>query len=198
MDNQEIRHPEGTNRGSVGGAPGARRDMSLRGRRRVAALGRDRDRRRGFAARLDASRIRTAGNWSELPSPPSSTGDEFPPQPRLEPFEPQLPAAESYAADVRTNRRAQLHRLWRSEDGDIRAYPDRKSHPARGQAIAVQKAMIPRSRSSQPLVSGEANSGRVFGGGEDNSGRILRGESSMRGCPSKRGLFSCMFSQRRF
>jgi hypothetical protein len=160
MDNQEIRHPDGRIEHPL--VKLEAKDIGLAGI--VATL-------IGiaivfvcvdFAARA-LFKIEQARETKEFGVPAGrSAGEELPRQPRLEPFEPQMPAAGSFAADAR-ELEDQLHRYGQTEDAEFARIPIE---------IAIQRTakqlrgkMEPGSGSDkrrQALVSGDANSGRVF------------------------------------
>ncbi|HEY2415168.1 MAG TPA: hypothetical protein VGI40_23190 [Pirellulaceae bacterium] len=160
MDNQEIRHPDGRIEHPLVKLEG--KDVNLAGV--VATLigvaivfvAVD------FAAR-SLFKIQQRRETERVVMPAGqSVGESLPPQPRLEPFEPQLPAGESFAADAR-NLETQLHHYGPAKDAEFARVPI---------AIAIQHtAKQLRSKSARdskdtkrqrPFVSGEANSGRVF------------------------------------
>jgi hypothetical protein len=91
-----------------------------------------------------------------------SAVEELPRPPRLEPFEPQLPARESFAADTR-ELEAQLHRYGAAEAKEFARVPIEVAiqHTAK-QLQSTNTRDSKGMKRQRPLVSGEANSGRVF------------------------------------
>jgi hypothetical protein len=91
-----------------------------------------------------------------------SAGEELPRQPRLEGFQPQLPAAGSFAADAR-ELEAQLHRYNAAEEADFARVPiDVAIQRTAKQLQAISAKESKGSGRQRTIVSGEANSGRVF------------------------------------
>ena len=105
-----------------------------------------------------------------------SAGEELPRQPRLEPFEPQLPARESFAADAR-ELEAQLHRYGQTEDAEFARVPieiaiQRTAKQLQWKKCSEFQGLRERRRA---IVSGEANSGRVFREGDAMKNRSVSG-----------------------
>jgi hypothetical protein len=91
-----------------------------------------------------------------------SAGEELPRQPRLEPFEPKLPAAESFAAEAR-DLEGQLHSYGAAEDSEFARVPIEVAIQRTATQLQSNKSGSSDSnRRERPLVSGDANSGRVF------------------------------------
>jgi hypothetical protein len=88
--------------------------------------------------------------------------EKLPDQPRLESFEPQYPASESFATNMR-NLEDQLHQFGPSQDDGFARVPIEVAieHMAK-QLQAKKKDNLEVRTSQQPIVSGDANSGRVF------------------------------------
>ncbi len=98
-----------------------------------------------------------------------STADELavksPIQPRLEPFEPQFPTADSFAVEFQAME-ARLQSYGPTDDADFVHVP-------------IEKAIehVARQMQNQPMVVRDAKSRGLINAGDANSGRVLRGGS---------------------
>jgi hypothetical protein len=119
-----------------------------------------------FAAR-SLFKIQQRRETERVAVPPGrSAGDELPRQPRLEPFEPQLPAPESFAADTR-ELEAQLHRYGAGDDAEFTRVPIEVAILRTAKQLQDKRDKdSTKANNRRPLVSGEANSGRVFREGQ--------------------------------
>jgi hypothetical protein len=161
MDNQEIRHPDGRIEHPF--VKLETKDVRLAGVVAtvigVAMVFGAVD----FAAR-SLFRIQQRRETGRVAVPGSHrAGDILPRQPRLEPFEPQLPAQESFAAAV-GDRESELHGYGATEDSRFARVPIEIAiqHTAR----QLQGKSERKANKREPVVSGDANSGRVFREGE--------------------------------